>query len=158
MSPNLVAGSASNATPLGSGMETDAVVQAILQQWQEVKTEHGTVARTFTQCAQAWPSASNVKLEGMESAIHILRQASDYLHEGMTRLSSITDQKCDTEKVQQAVAEVMVTLQRHQAACGEGSRRAETVASRVDELAGEAANVRGRLEGLERRVGMEGQT
>ena len=50
MSPNLVAGSASNATPSGSGMETDAGVQAILQQWQEVKTEHGTVARTFTQC------------------------------------------------------------------------------------------------------------
>ena len=32
MSPNLVAGSASNATPSGSGMDTDAGVQAILQQ------------------------------------------------------------------------------------------------------------------------------
>ena len=131
-------------------METDAGVQAILQQWQEVKTEHGTVARTFTQCAQPRPLASHAKLEGMESAIHILRQACDYLHE-------VTDQKCDTEKVQQAVAEVMVTLQRCQAACGEGSRRAETVASRVDEFSGEAANIRGRLEGLECRVGMEGQ-
>ena len=93
----------------------------------------------------------------MESAIHILRQACDYLHEGMTRLSSITDQKCDTEKVQQAIAEVMVTLQQLQAMCGEGSRRSETIASRVDELSGEAVNIRGRLEGLERRVGMEGQ-
>ena len=52
MSPNLVAGSASTAPPSTSGMETDAGVQAILQQWQEVKTEHGTVERTFTQCAQ----------------------------------------------------------------------------------------------------------
>ena len=31
MSPNLVAGSASNATPVGSGADTDASVQAILQ-------------------------------------------------------------------------------------------------------------------------------
>ena len=52
MSPNLVAGSASNATPPGSGVEADAGVQAILQQWQEVKTDHRTVERTFTQCAR----------------------------------------------------------------------------------------------------------
>ena len=71
MSPNLVAGSASNTTPVGSGADTDAGVQAILQQWQEVKTEQGTVERTYTQCAQKWPLASHVKLEGTESAIHI---------------------------------------------------------------------------------------
>ena len=52
MSPNLVAGSASNTNPVGSSTDTDAGVQAILQQWQEVKTEHGTVERTYTQCAQ----------------------------------------------------------------------------------------------------------
>ena len=80
MSPNLVAGSASSAAPTGSGMETDAGVQAILQQRQEVKTEQGTVERTYTQCAQSWPLASHVKLEGIESAIHILRQACEYLH------------------------------------------------------------------------------
>ena len=39
MSPNLVAGSASSAAPVGSGTDTDAGVQAILQQWREVKTE-----------------------------------------------------------------------------------------------------------------------
>ena len=131
MSPNLVAGSASNATPSGSGMETDAGVQAILQQWQEVKTEHRTVERTLTQCAQAWPLANNVKLEGMESAILILRQACDYLHDGVTRLSSITDRKCDTEKVQQVVSEMMTALQQLQTMCCERSRRTETVASRV---------------------------
>ena len=84
-------------------MDTDAGVQATLQQWQEVKTEHGTVERTFTQCAQTWPLASHVKLEGMESAINILRQACEYLHEGMVKLSSITDQKSDTEKVHRAL-------------------------------------------------------
>ena len=157
MSPNLVAGSASNATPSGSGMDTDAGVQAILQQWQEVKTEHGTVERTFTQCAQTWPLASHVKLEGMESAIHILRQACEYLHEGMVKLSSITDQKSDTEKVQQAIAELMVTLQNLHTQHHEGSRRSEVLASRIDEVTGEAASIRGRLESLERRVGMESQ-
>ena len=88
MSANLVAGSASYASPSGSGVEADAGVQAILQQWQEVKTEHGTVERTFTQCAQAWPLASNVKLEGMESAILVLRQACDYLHDGQAALEA----------------------------------------------------------------------
>ena len=140
MSPNLVAGSALNATPSGSGMDTDPGVQAILQQWQEVKTEHGTVERTFTQCARAWPLASHVKLEGMESAIHILRQACDYLHEGKVKLGSITDQKCDTEKVQQAIAELMVTIQNLQTQGNEGSRRTGALASRIDEISGEAAS------------------
>ena len=54
MSPNLVAGGASTAPLPSSGMETDAGVQAILQQWDEERTEHG---------AQTWPLASNVKLE-----------------------------------------------------------------------------------------------
>ena len=123
MSPNLVAGSASNATPSGSGMETDAGVQAILQQWQEVKTEHRTVERTFTQCAQAWPLASNVKLENMESAIFLLRQACDYLHNDMTQLGSITDRKCDTERVQQVISEVMTQLQQLQTTISEGLER-----------------------------------
>ena len=157
MSPNLVAGSASNATPMGSGMDTDAGVQAILQQWQGVKTEQGTVERTYTQCAQTWPLASHVKLEGMESAIHILRKACEYLHEGMVKMSSIADQKCDTGKVQQAIAELMVTIQNLHTQHHEGSRRAETLESRMDEVTGEAANVRSRLDGLERRVGLEGQ-
>ena len=154
MSPNLVAGSAPSAAPMGSGMDTDAGVQAILQQWQEVKTEQGTVERTYTQCAQSWPLASHVKLEGIESAIHILRQACDYLHEGMVKLSSVTDQKCDTGKVQRVTAGLMATLRHLLAGCFGGSQRTDVVTSRVDEMAGEAANIRNRLEGLERRVGM----
>ena len=136
---------------------TDAGVQAILQQWSEVRDEQGTVERTYTQCAQSWPLASHVELEGIESAIGILRQACDYLHDGMVRLSSVTDQKCDTGKVQQVTAELMAMLQEVQTRCTEGSQRTETVASRVNEMAGEAVNIRNRLEGLERRVGMEGQ-
>ena len=69
MSPNLVAGSASTDPPPLREMETEAGVQAILQQWAELKTEHGTVERRYAQCAQTWPLTSNAKLENMESAI-----------------------------------------------------------------------------------------
>ena len=96
-------------------------------------------------------------VHGMGKNIHILRQACDYLHEGMVKLNSVMDQKCDTEKVRQVTAELMATLQQSQTRCIEGSQRIDTIASRVDEITGEAANIRGRLEGLERRVGMEGQ-
>ena len=157
MSPNLVAGSASNTNPVGSNADTDAGVQAILQQWQEVKTEHGTVERAYTQCAQTWPLANRVKLEGMESAIHILRQACDYLHEGLVKLGSLTDQKCDTGMVHQVISELMTTLQQLQTSCAEGSHKVEQVTLRVNEIAGESVNARKRLEGLERRVGIEGQ-
>ena len=157
MSPNLVAGSASNVNPVGSNADTDAGVQAILQQWQEVKTEHGTVERTYTQCAQTWPLANHVKLEGMESAIHILRQACDYLHEGMIRLGSLTDQKCDTGMVHQVMSELMTTLQQLQSECADGSRKIEQETARINEIVGELVNARKRLEGLERRIGIEGQ-
>ena len=59
MSPNLVAGSASTDPPPMREMKTEAGVQTILQQWAEVKTEHGTVERRYIQCAQAWPLASD---------------------------------------------------------------------------------------------------
>ena len=157
MSPNLVAGSASSAQPLGSGTDTEAGVQAILQQWQEVKTEQGTVERTYTQCAQTWPLASHVKLESMESAIHILRQACDYLHEGMTKLGSLTEQKCDAGMVHQVVSELLTNLHQLQSDCAEGSRKTEQVMARINEIVGELANARKRIEGLERRIGIESQ-
>ena len=138
-------------------MEEDAGVRAIFQQWQNVKTEYGTVERRFTQCAQTWPLASNVKLENMETAIHLVRQACDYLCSGMTQMGSVTDRKCDAEKVQQVISEVMTQFQKLQVTMDEKSRRVETIASRVDELSGESMNSRSRLEGLERCVGVEGQ-
>ena len=98
-----------------------------------------------------------MKLENMESAIHLLRQACDYSHNAMARMGSVTDQKCDTEKVHQVVSEVMMQFQKLQVTIDERSRRIEDIASRMDELSGGSVNVRSMLEGLERRVGMEGQ-
>ena len=157
MSPNLVAGSASTDPPPMREMETEAGVQGVLQQWAEVKTEHGTVERRCVQCAQTWPLASNVKLGNMESAIHLLRQACDYLYNGMTQMWSTVDQKCDTEKVQQVMSEVMMQFQKTQTAADEKSKRVEMLATRVDELSRGSMNARNRLEGIECRVGMEGQ-
>ena len=93
----------------------------------------------------------------MELAIHLLMQACDYLYNGVTQMGSVTDKQCDTEKVHQVISEVMTKFQKTQVTIDEKSRRVETVASRVDELSGESMNTRSRLEGLERRVGMEGQ-
>ena len=75
----------------------------------------------------------------------------------MVKLGSMTDQKCDTGMVHQVVAELMATLQQLQTRCTEGSQRIDQVSSRVNEMAGESVNARKRLEGLERRVGIEGQ-
>ena len=139
MSPNAVSGSASTDPPPVREMETEAGVQAILQQWAEVKTEHGTVERRYTQCAQL---ASNVKLENMESVIHLLRQACDYLYDGVTQMGSTMDQKRDTEKVQQVVSEILMQLYKMKAMVDEKYKRVETIATRVDELSGESMNVR----------------
>ena len=59
--------------------------------------------------------------------------------------------------VHQVVSELMTTLQQLQTRCAEGSQKIEQVTSRVNEIAGESVNARKRLEGLERRVGIEGQ-
>ena len=131
--------------------------ERLLQQWDEVRTEYGTVERRYTQCAQTWPLGSNVKLENMESAIQLLRQACDYLYNGVTQMGSIVDQKCNTEKVQLVVSEVITQLQKMQSTFDEKSKRAETVATRVDELSGESMSVRNRLDGVERRLGLESQ-
>ena len=72
----------------------------------------------------------------MGSAIHLLRQACDYLYNGMTQMGSTMDQKCDTDKVQQVVSEVMMQFQKIQAAVDEKSKRVETLATRVDGLSG----------------------
>ena len=53
MSPNLVAGSASLATPAPREQEFDqTVARAVLQQRSEVKTDGGNIEKTFTQCAK----------------------------------------------------------------------------------------------------------
>ena len=64
------------------------------------------------------------------------------------------DQKCDTEKVQQAVSEVITQRQKTQTTLDE---KLKNVVNRVDELSGESMYVRNRLDGVERRLGLEGQ-
>ena len=51
-----------------------------LQSWSEVKSEDGSVARTYTQCAQTWPLADAAAFENIETALQVLRQACEYLH------------------------------------------------------------------------------
>ena len=95
----------------------------------------------------------------MESAIRILRQACEYLHEGNGQSWVPYDRpevrhRKGTTGHGRADAERFMQLQTRRI---QGSQLADTIASRVDEMSGEVANIRDRLEGLERRVGMEGQ-
>ena len=84
MSPNLVAGMASGSTQAPREHDIDPMTaKAILQQWSEVKSEDGSVAKTYTQCAQIWPLADQAAFENIEAAIQILRQACDFLHQGL---------------------------------------------------------------------------
>ena len=93
----------------------------------------------------------------MESAIQLLRQACDYLYNGMTHMGSVVDQKRNTEKVQQVVGEVIAQLQKMQATFEEKSKRVETISTCLDELSGESMNVCNRLDGMEGRLGLESQ-
>ena len=67
-----------------------------------------------------------MKLENMESAIQLLRQACDYLCNGVTQMGSIVNQKCNTEKFELVVSEVITQLQKMQSTFDEKSKRVET--------------------------------
>ena len=96
MSPNLVAGMASGSTQAPREQDIDpTTARAILQQWPEVKSEDGSVARTYSQCAKTWRLADQAAFDSIniEAAIQILRQACDYLHQGLTQVGTAIEQK-----------------------------------------------------------------
>ena len=105
-----------------------------MQQWAEVKIEDGTVERSYTQCAQTWPLTDHVQLENIETAIQILRQACDYLYNGLSQVGSAADQKIDTVNVQQAIGEIAAQIQKTQACLEDGSRKNEAFSSRIDDM------------------------
>ena len=85
MNPNLVAGMASSSTQAPREQSFgQTIARAILQQWSEVKAEDGSVERTFT-------------------AIQILRQACDYLHQGLMQVGSAVEQRWETDCYTQPV-------------------------------------------------------
>ena len=67
------------------------------------------------------------------------------------------DQRCDAEKVQRVVSEVTMHFQKLQAVIDERFKRIEVLSFRMDELSGESMNARSQLDGIERRMGIEGQ-
>ena len=112
MSPNLGAGMASGSTQVGAEQDvTQATAKAILQSWSEVTEEDGTVARTFTQCAQTWPLTDASAFENIDAALKILREACDFLHQGMTQLGVRVEQKADIPRAQSAAHELAEHIQ-----------------------------------------------
>ena len=96
--------------------------RAILQQWSEVKNEDSSVARTYTQCAKAWPLADQAAFDNIVAAIQILRQACDYLHQGLTQVGTAVGQRIDTGKAQEAVNEIASQIQSMKASMTDSAR------------------------------------
>ena len=112
MSPNLEAGMASGSTPGVAEQEVNqATARAILQSWSEVTEEDGTVARTFTQCAQSWRLADAIAFENIDAALSVLRQACDFLHNELTQVGTRGEQKADISRVQSAALELADHIQ-----------------------------------------------
>ena len=54
----------------------------------------------------------NVKFENIEAAIVVLRQACDYLYQGLKHVGSVTKQKADAEKMQNVTSAMGETVDR----------------------------------------------
>ena len=133
MSPNLVAGMASGSAQAPGEHDMDpTIAKTILQQWSEVKNEDGTVARTDTQCAKTWLLADQAAFDNIDAAIQILRQACDYLHQGLTQVGATVEQKLDTGKVQEAVNQIASQTQSMKASMTENASRHHELSTRLD--------------------------
>ena len=157
MSPNLVAGMAPGSTQSPGEPDVDPMTaKAILQSWSEVKSEDGSVARTFAQCAQTWPLADTAAFENIEAAIQVLRQACDYLHQGLTQVGAAVEQKIDTGKVQAAINEIARQIQSMKASMTDSANRQTVLATRIDGTMEKISTGHGRLEAANAQLEREG--
>ena len=152
MNPNLATGSASSATPPqrddDQGFDPD-YARSILQQLAEIKGEDGNVERVFTQFAQTWLLADNVKFENIEAAIHVPRQARDYLYKGLKHVGSAFAQKVSAEKMQNvasALGEIVERIKLMQEQLVENSQRTDATSASIDQMSERIGDAHRRLE------------
>ena len=127
MSPNLEAGMASGSTQGVAEQEVNqATARAILQSWSEVTDEDGTVARTFTQCAQTWPLADAIAFENIDAALSV--------------------QKADISRVRSAAHELADHIQDVRNGLREETSRQNALSTRLDGIADRLQAAYGRLE------------
>ena len=104
-----------------------------------MKSEDGSVQRTFTQFAQTWPLADNAKFENIEAATHVLRQARDYLYQGLKHVGSAIEQTVHAEKMQNvvnAMGEIAERNTRMQEQLVESLQRTEAISVKLDQMSG----------------------
>ena len=149
MSPNLEAGMASGSTQVPAEQEVDqATVRAILQSWSEAKEEDGSVARTYTQCAQTWPLTDAGAFENIDAALNVLKQACEYLHRGMTQVGTAVEQKADISKVQSAVHKLAEHLQVVRIGMTEGVAHQSALSTKIDGMTEKIQAAHGRMEAV----------
>ena len=147
MSPNLGEGMASSSTQGAAEQEVDpAMARAILQSWSETKGEDGTVSRTYTQCAQAWPLTDAGAFESIEVALNVLKRACEYLHEGMTQMGVTMEQKANILSVQAAVRELAEHIQDVRNGVRNSVARQNELSAKIDGMAEQLQAARGRME------------
>ena len=159
MSPNLVARMASGSTQAPGEPDLDpAAARAILQSWSEVQNviEDGTVARTVTQCAKTWPLADQTAFDNIEAALQVLKQACEYLHQGLTQVNSTVDQKVDTGKAQEAVSEIAGQIWAMKSGMANGANRHQELSTKIDRMIERIASARGRIDAVGAQLDREG--
>ena len=129
-----------------------ATARAILQSWSEVTEEDGTVARTFSQCAQTWPLTDASAFENIDAALNVLKRACDYLYQGVTQMRANIEQKVDVPRVQSAVHELAEHIHDVRNGLRDETSRQNALSIRLDGIADRLQAAHGRLEMMNAQV------
>ena len=133
MSPNLGEGMPSSSTQGVAEQDVDqATARAILQSWSEIKGEDGSVSRTYTQCAQAWPLTDMGAFENIDAALTVLKRACEYLHQGVTQMGNGLEQKASIANVQAAAHELAEYIQDVRNGLRDSVTRQNALSAKID--------------------------
>ena len=125
-----------------------AMARAILQSWSEIRAEDGSVQRTYTQCAREWPLSETEAFENIEVALNVLKRACEYLHEGVTQMGRIVDQKANIPSAEAAVRELAHHTQEVRNGVQRTVTRQTELTNRLDSMSEHIQAARGRIEAL----------
>ena len=93
-----------------------------------------------------WPLAKATAFENIDAALKVLRQACEYLHQGLAQVGAAVEQKVDTGKVQAAVQEIAEQIQLVRTGVMDGVSRQKALSTRIDGIMERISAAHGRLE------------
>ena len=108
----------------------------------------GSVARTFTQCAQTWPLTDASAFENTDAALSVLKRACEHLYQGMIQMGATVEQKAGITIVQSAVHELAEHLQSVRIGLREEVSLQNVLSTRIDGMAEQLQAAHGRSEAM----------